>query len=66
VHLHNPFDPREREIWKLERSVTVRRLVARRRELRRHTSVRRSTAVACANSGAPTVCVFNGEAADAA
>jgi len=65
VHLTNPFDPLVREVYRVHRPMTVRRLVSRAPALRRHTSVRR---IAATYGGRrlrefirPTVCLFNGK-----
>ncbi len=66
VHLNNPFDPMVREVYRLHRPMTVRRLVSRAPALRRHTSVRRIETAAYGGRRVrefirPTVCLFNGK-----
>lgn len=66
VHLTNPFDPLVREVYRVHRPMTVRRLVSRAPALRRHTSVRRvDTPAYCGRRVRefirPTVCLFNGK-----
>ena len=65
VHLTNPFDPLVREVYRVHRPMTVRRLVSRAPALRRHTSVRRIETPAYGGRRVrefirPTVCMFNG------
>lgn len=61
VHLHDPFDPLKREVHRLDRSVTVRRLVSRRRELRTHTTVCTVNGRKVREFRRPTVCFLNGK-----
>lgn len=66
VHLTNPFDPMEREVYRVHRPMTVRRLVSRAPALRRHTSVRQIRMEAYGGRRVrefirPTVCLFNGK-----
>ena len=66
VHLTNPFDPLVREVYRVHRPMTVRRLVSRAPALRRHTSVRRIDTAAYGGRRVrefirPTVCLFNGK-----
>ena len=61
VHLHDPFDPLKREVHRLDRPVTVRRLVSRRRELRAHTTVVTLKGRRVREFRRPTVCLLNGK-----
>ena len=66
VHLTNPFDPLVREVYRVHRPMTVRRLVSRAPALRRHTSVRQIKTEAYGGRRVrefirPTVCLFNGK-----
>ena len=63
VHLTNPFDPHQREVYRIHRQMTVRRLVSRAPALRRHTSVRRIKELGnrrYREFNRATVCMFNG------
>lgn len=61
LHVHNPFEPTERNLITVRRPMTIRRLVSRRRELRRHTSVRRVLGRRARDFVLPTVCFHNGK-----
>lgn len=60
VHLHDPFDPLKRAVHRLDRPVTVRRLVSRRRELRAHTTICTVNGRKVREFRRPTVCLLNG------
>ena len=65
VHLYDRFDPLKRDVHRLDRPVTVRRLVQRHKALRAHTRVYRPGGVygrrQVREFTRPTVCLFNGK-----
>jgi len=63
VHVHNVFDPQQRDLLKVDRPASLRR-VLRRRALRRHTAVRRPAGAPgrrVRDFTKPTVCFLNGK-----
>jgi hypothetical protein len=60
LHLHNPFEWRDRAVHQVRRPMTIRRFVSRRRELRQHTSVRLAAGRRARDFVQPTVCFHNG------
>lgn len=64
LHIHDPFNPMESEVHKVDRPMTIRRFVSRRHELRRHTSVRPAAGGASRRKvrdfNRPTYCRHNG------
>ena len=60
LHLHNPFEWRDRAVHQVRRPMTIRRFVSRRRELRQHTVVCRSGGRLVRDFYEPTVCFHNG------
>lgn len=61
IHAPNPFDPTDRRVHPLRRSMTVRRVVGKLPALRGHTSVRRIDGRRVREFDRPTVCFFNGK-----
>ncbi|MGH3638330.1 MAG: host specificity factor TipJ family phage tail protein, partial [Mycobacterium sp.] len=65
IHLPSRFDPTKREVYTVDRSMTVRRLVQKHRGLRSHTQVYRPGGIygrrKVREFALPTVCLFNGK-----